>query len=124
MPANKTTLTTKGTATLECGDGAQVRTQVGDVSKNLMSVAEMCDAGFDVIFSNTRDRRGAFLRAGREGVRLDADGEEAGPSIGFSLAEPQLVSPRMCSPLHPIDEDSSAWVAVRRNSFQSQLGTA
>ena len=72
MAANKTTLTTMGTATLECDRGAKVRTQVGDVSKNLMSVAEMCDAGFDVMFSHEGlqggaewNRRGAFIRAGR-----------------------------------------------------------
>ena len=76
MAANKTTLTT-GTATLECGDGAQVRTQVGDVSKNLMSVAEMCDAGFDVMFSNTKGYKavhsgtGAVLSFERVGEVFD-----------------------------------------------------
>ena len=77
MAANKTTLTTKGTATLECGDGAKVPTQVGDVSKNLMSVAEMCDAGFDVIFSNTKGYKavhsgtGAVLSFERVGKVFD-----------------------------------------------------
>ena len=77
MAANKTTLTTMGTATLECGDGAKVRTQVGDVSKNLMSVAEMCDAGFDVIFSNTKGYKavhggtGAVLSFERVGKVFD-----------------------------------------------------
>jgi hypothetical protein len=77
MAANKTTLTTKGTVALECADGASVRTQVGDVSKNLMSVAEMCDAGFDVTFSNTKGYKavhggtGAVLSFERVGKVFD-----------------------------------------------------
>jgi hypothetical protein len=77
MAANKTTLTTQGTVALECSDGARVRTQVGDVSKNLMSVAEMCDAGFDVIFSNTKGYKavhggtGAVLSFERVGKVFD-----------------------------------------------------
>jgi hypothetical protein len=64
MAANKTTLTTEGTVALECNDGARVRAQVGEVSKNLMCVAEMCDAGFDVLFSNTKGYKATHGKTG------------------------------------------------------------
>ena len=65
MAANKDILTTDGQRNLVCGGGSVVRTVVsGKPSKNLICVAEFCNAGFDVQLSNTKGHRAVHAATG------------------------------------------------------------
>jgi len=79
IAANKGILQTDGLRHLVTEGGGVVRSQVSkDLSKNLMAVAELCDAGFDVSFSNKNGHRathvatGAVLPIHRVGKVFDA----------------------------------------------------
>ena len=79
IAANKGILQTDGLRHLVTEGGGVVRSQVSaNLSKNLMAVAELCDAGFDVSFSNTKGNRathaatGAVLPITRVGKVFDA----------------------------------------------------
>ena len=51
--ANGTPLPALGKRVLNTADGRKMRVQVGDVTKNLLSVADLCDTGHRVTFDNT-----------------------------------------------------------------------
>ena len=79
VAANKGILQTDGLRHLVTESGGVVRTQVSkDLSKNLMCVADLCDAGFDVSFSNVNGHKathlgtGAVLPSTRVGKVFDA----------------------------------------------------
>jgi len=66
--ANKQFMDTYGSKTIMFDKGERknigIRTQVADVSKNLMSVAMMCDCGFDVLFSNVDGNKATHRETG------------------------------------------------------------
>ena len=79
IAVNKGILQTDGLRHLVTEGGGVVRSQVSaNLSKNLMAVAELCDAGFDVSFSNTKGNKathvatGAVLPITRVGKVFDA----------------------------------------------------
>ena len=50
--ASGTPLPSAGKRILQTADGRKLRTEVGDVVKNLLSVADLCDTGHRVTFDN------------------------------------------------------------------------
>ena len=64
--ANKTMLKTEGRRNIDLVSGGLIRAEVGNVSKNLMSVADLEDAGFHVQFSGEGQRYAIHRETGQK----------------------------------------------------------
>ena len=61
--ANKMTITMDGARVLQTTRG-RIKTEVGDVNKNLMAVSDLCDSGHRVVFDNDEGNYAVHKKTG------------------------------------------------------------